>query len=81
MYGTPGELDPLKGLVDVMRREHMGNGFDPGPTPRLGAKPVFDFLASVGWPVMCYPGYADMPIKGGRCVLTPDDASSLAGMD
>jgi len=35
MYGSPGELEPLKQLVDVMRNRSIGNGFDPGP--RIGA--------------------------------------------
>lgn len=81
LYGAPGELEPLQQLVQVMRDRQLGNGFDPGPTPRPHAKPLFDYLAGVGWPVMCYPGYADMQIKGGRCVLGPEDEAALAAMD
>jgi hypothetical protein len=81
MYGTSGELETLKQLVQVMRDQHLGNGFDPGPTPAPATKPVFDYLATVGWPVMCYPGCADMQIKGGRCVLGPQNAEALAAMD
>jgi beta-1,2-mannosidase len=81
IYGVPGELESLQQLVQVMRDQQLGNGFDPGPTPRPNAKPIFDYLASVGWPVMCYPGCADMQVKGGRCVLGPADAAALAPMD
>jgi len=81
MYGTPGDLTSLSQLVEVMRREHLGNGFDPGPSPRATTKPLFDYFANVGWPVMCYPGYADMQVKGGRCVLNKDDKSALIAMD
>ena len=81
IYGAPGELELLKQLVQVMQDQHLGNGFDPGPTPNPATKPVFDYLATVGWPVMCYPGCADMQIKGGRCVLGPENEAALAAMD
>jgi hypothetical protein len=81
IYGAPAELEPVKQLVQVMRDQHLGNGFDPGPTPNPATKPIFDYLANVGWPVMCYPGCADMQIKGGRCVLGPENEAALAAMD
>ena len=81
IYGAPAELEPLKQLVQVMQDQHLGNGFDPGPTPNAASKPIFDYLATVGWPVMCYPGCADMQIKGGRCVLGPENEAALAAMD
>jgi hypothetical protein len=31
MYGAPGELDTFRELVEVMRKEGLGNGFDPVP--------------------------------------------------
>ena len=81
IYGTPGELDRLKQLVDVMKKENLGNGFDPGPSSRADSKPLFDYLATVGWPVICYPGYADMQIAGGRCIITEQDIAALESMD
>jgi len=81
MYGAPAELEPLQQLVEAMRTYRLGNGFDPGPPPQPNLKPVFDYLAGVGWPVMCYPGCADMQIKGGRCVLGPEHEAALASMD
>jgi hypothetical protein len=81
MYGTPGDLGPLKELVRVMRELGLGNGFDPGPTPHPSQRAVFEYLAGVGWPVMCYPGCADMQIKGGRCILGPEDQAILTPMD
>lgn len=81
MYGAPGELEPLRQLVAVMKDKHLGNGFDPGPAARAGAKPVLDYLATVGWPVICYPGHADMQVKGGRSVLGREDEAALAALD
>ena len=81
MYGAPGDLESVKQLVAVMQRGHLGNGFDPGPTPNASTKPILDYLAEVRWPLMCYPGCADMQIKGGRCVLGPENEAALAVRD
>ena len=81
IYGSPADLEPVKQLVQVMRLQQLGNGLDPGPTPNRATQPTFDYLATVGWPVMCYPGCADMQIKGGRCVLGPENEAALAAMD
>jgi hypothetical protein len=81
VYGTPGDLAGLQQLVKVMKQQHLGNGFDPGPAARSSSKPLFDYLATVGWPVMAYPGCADMQIKGGRCVLGEEDKLALGEMD
>ncbi len=80
IYGAPGELEPLKQLVQVMQDQHLGNGFDPGPSPQPSSKPIFDYLATVGWPVICYPG-GDMQIKGGRGAMGHENEKSLAAMD
>src|SRR5579862_9569585 len=81
MYGAPGDVDGLRQLVGVMQSQKLGNGFDPGPAARASAKLLFDYLATVGWPVMAYPGCADMQIKGGDCILKNDDQAALAEMD
>ena len=81
IYGAPADLPALRQLTEVMRRESLGNGLDPGPTPTPSTKPVYDYLATLGWPVVCYPGCADMQIQGGGCVLGPDAASALGAMD
>lgn len=80
LYGAPGELTTLKQLVGVMRAQQLGNGFDPGPTPQPNTQPIFDYLATVGWPVVCYPG-GDMQIKGGRGVMGSENEAALAAMD
>ncbi len=80
MYGAPGELEKMRQMVGVMREQGLGNGFDPGPTPVPGSKPVFDYLATVGWPVMCYSG-GEMQIKGGRAVFGRENEQALAAMD
>jgi hypothetical protein len=81
MYGSPGELEKLRELVSVMREQNLGNGFDPGPAARASSKPLFEYLATVGWPVMAYPGCADMQIQGGSCVLNRDDEAALATLE
>ncbi len=81
MYGAPGDPAGFASLVDAMKREGLGNGIDPGPTPRPGSRAFFEAAAKVGWPIVCYPGCADMQIQGGDCVLGPEDAAVLAPMD
>ncbi|HXP59860.1 MAG TPA: hypothetical protein VN829_05165, partial [Dongiaceae bacterium] len=80
MYGAPGDLEPLRQLVAIMRERRIGNGFDPGPSAGPASKPIFDYLATVGWPVICYSG-GEMQIKGGRAVLGPENQASLAAME
>lgn len=81
LYGVPGDLPTLRQVVEVMRDRSLGNGFDPGPTPTAESQPIFEYLASIGWPVVAYPGCADMQIQGGRCVLGPANAQALTPMD
>jgi hypothetical protein len=80
MYGTPGGIDNLKQLVQTMREQSLGNGFDPAPTPLPEQKPVFDYLATVGWPAACWPG-ADLQIAGGRSVFGASHAAVLEPME
>jgi len=80
MYGVPGDLNGLKQLAEVMRRQNLGNGFDPGPGPQPGSKPSFEFVATLGWPVMCYSG-GEMQIKGGRAVFGHENELALEPMD
>jgi hypothetical protein len=80
MYGAPSDIDALRRVVSVMQEKDLGNGFDPGPAARAVNKPVFDYLATVGWPVMAYPGCADMQVKGG-CALGAEDQAALAALD
>lgn len=81
LYGIPGDLNQVTQLVQVLTDRHLGNAFDPGPAARPGAKPIFDYLATVGWPLVAYPGCADMQIKGGRCVLGDEDRAALAALE
>jgi len=81
MYGAPSDQVSLRRLVALMTQNHLGNGFDPGPAARAANKAAFDYLATVGWPVVAYPGYADMPIEGGDCVLRSEDEAALAALD
>lgn len=81
LYGTPGDLAQLRQLVGVLQEKELANGFDPGPAAGASSKPLFDYLATVGWPIVAYPGCADMQIKGGRCVLGPEDQAALGALD
>src|SRR5690348_11907039 len=80
MYGAPSQIDSLRRVVALMQEKDLGNGFDPGPAARAANKPIFDYLATVGWPVIAYPGCADMQVKGG-CALGPEDEAALASLD
>lgn len=80
MYGAPSQSDSLRRVVALMQEKDLGNGFDPGPAARAANKPIFDYLATVGWPVIAYPGCADMQVKGG-CALGPEDEAALASLD
>jgi hypothetical protein len=75
MYGAPSELNSLRRVVTIMQEKDLGDGFDPGPAARAINRPVFDYLANIGWPVVAYPGCADMQVKGG-CLLGPEDEAA-----
>jgi len=81
IYGCPGELTRLRQLVAVMREQGLGNGFDPGPPALHRSKALFEYLATVGWPVICYPGYSDMQIKEGRARLSDADEAAMRILD
>lgn len=80
MYGAPWDEEKLRQLVEVMRREQLGNGLDPGPSPLPELKPLFEYLAKTGWPVICYPG-GDMQVLGGRSPLRSENLAVLEPMD
>ena len=82
MSGTPGgDLEALRQLVGVMRERGLGNGFDPGPSAHRNSRPLFEYLATVGWPVICYPGYADMQVMDGNARLGDEDERAVQVLD
>ncbi len=82
LYGCPDQLDSLKEVVAVMRDRHVGNGFDPGPSAVASSRPLFEYLATVGWPVICYPPDGGrMQVKGGTSVLSTADEEALRILD
>jgi hypothetical protein len=81
MYGCPGELEKLKEMVGVMREKGLGNGFDPGPTACAASKPLFEYLASIHWPMICYPGFGDFQIKDGNARLSDADETAMQVLD
>ncbi len=81
MYGCPGDLDKLKQMVGVMQEKVLGNGFDPGPTANAASKPLFEYLASIRWPMICYPGFGDFQIKDGNARLSDADEAAMQVLD
>ena len=81
MYGSPGDLPELQELVAVMKERGLGNGFDPGPAARAASRPLFEYLATIGWPIICYPGWSDMQVKDGRSRLNDEDEAALQTLD
>ena len=82
LYGCPGTVDELKQLVAVMREKHLGSGFDPGPAAVAASRPLIEYLATVGWPVICYPPDGGrMQVKGGTSVLKTADEEMLRVLD
>lgn len=81
MYSCPPDLPSLNQLVAVMKEEGLGNGFDPGPPAYAGAAEAFDFIASLGWPVVAYPAAPDMQVIDGLNVLKDEDEAALRRLD
>jgi len=82
MYGCPGQLEPLKALVGVMQKKGLGNGFDPGPFGGAASRPLFEYLATVGWPIVAYPpAYGEFQVKEGRSRLSDADEEALQILD
>lgn len=82
LYGCPDNLPQLKEVVTVMRERGLGNGFDPGPSAVAASRPLLDYLATVGWPVVCYPPDGGrMQVKGGTSVLSTVDEEPLRVLD
>lgn len=80
MYGAPGEVEALRSLAGVMQAEGLGNGFDPGPGPYASGQAAIDFVATLGWPLVCYPG-GDMQIVGGRSPMGAENVAVLSVLD
>lgn len=82
LYGAPGNVTELKQVVAVMREKHLGNGFDPGPAAVAASRPLLEYLATVGWPVIYYPPDGGrMQVKGGTSVLNNADEEALRILD
>ena len=73
MYSCPGDLEGLKELVDVMKREELGNGFDPGPAAHANSADMLDYLSSLGWPLVSYPGYPNFQLEESECIFSDAD--------
>ena len=82
LYGTPDNLEQFKEVVAVMKEKHLGNGFDPGPSAVASSRPLLEYLATVGWPVIYYPPDGGrMQVKGGTSALKNADEETLRLMD
>lgn len=82
LYGCPDNVTQLQEVVAVMRERGLGNGFDPGPSADAASRPLLEYLATVGWPVILYPPDGGrMQVKGGTSVLNNADEEVLRGLD
>lgn len=82
LYGAPGDLADLRQVVEVMREKGLGNAFDPGPAAVAASRPLIEYLATVGWPVVLYPpSGGQMQVKGGASVLGNADEEALRILD
>lgn len=82
LYGCPDNVAQLKEVVAVMRERGLGNGFDPGPAAVAASRPLLEYLATVGWPVVCYPPDGGrMQVKGSTSILSSADEEALRVMD
>ncbi len=77
MYGCPGSYEHFRELVETMRREHLGNGFDPGPGVHPNYRKHFEHLREIGWPVVAYANTADHQVKEGTCRITDEQQELL----
>ena len=82
LYGCPGNLDEVKRLIALMKREGLGNGFDPGPTTVAANAALYRYFAEINWPVVGYPPYGgEFQVKHGRSRLTDADEAALQVME
>lgn len=81
MYSLPADVEGIKELVGVMKAEGLGNGFDPGPPAGAASGPAFDYLSTLGWPVLAYPAAPDMQVIDGTNILSDADEAVLQRFD
>ena len=81
LYGAPADAPSLRELVATMKRESLGNGFDPGPGLTPLHKEAFELLREVGWPVIPYAQTADHQVKEGTCRLSEEQDAMLRSLE
>lgn len=82
IYGAPGSVDEVRSLVEFMRENELGRGFDPGPAAVAASAPVIEYLSSIGWPVVLYPPDGGrMQVKGSTSVVSEADELVLRSFD
>jgi len=82
IYAPPSDLESLKALTEVMQREGLGNGFDPGPALAEAYRPAIEHIAGLGWATVFYPPrYGEFQIDGGRSRLEDSDEALLQIFD
>ncbi len=81
MYGCPSQLDLVQQLVETMKREQLGNGFDPGPGVGLANRPLYEYFRDIRWPVVGYAQTSDHQVKEGTCRLSAEQDAVLRVLD
>lgn len=75
-------MEPLSEVLAIMRARRLGNAIDPGPTAEAVSRPLFELLATEGWPVICQPRHnRQQQIKGGDIALRDEDVAAMAVLD
>lgn len=81
IYGCPAQIESIRALVETMKSEDLGNGFDPGPAVVLSHRPLYEYLREVGWPVVGYASTPDHQVKEGTCALSEEREAILEILD
>ncbi|MFM7100113.1 MAG: hypothetical protein ACKO3N_02970, partial [Verrucomicrobiota bacterium] len=82
MYSCPGEVGQLDSLVRFLKEHSLASAFDPAAAATASARPVLEYLARLGWPVILYPPEGGrMQVQGGTSVLGRDDEEAVRVLD
>lgn len=82
LYSVPSDVSELTSLVEVLRSQSLASAFDPGPSASATSRPVMEYLARLGWPVVLYPPDGGrMQVQGGTSFLSAADEEAVRLLD